>query len=70
MSLCQKEKFIQAINLKIMKSLYYGRQCDHKTLKRAIPDLYYVPSKLSISKFSIKSYETLRISVNISFAKM
>ena len=24
-----------------MKSLYYGRQRDHKTIKRTIPNLYY-----------------------------
>ena len=27
-----------------MKSLYYGRQYNHKTLKRTIPDLHYIPS--------------------------
>ena len=36
------------------------RHCNHKTLKRTIPDLNYVPSKWSMCKFSIKSYETLR----------
>ena len=26
-------------------SLHHGTHCDHKTLKRAIPDLSYVPLK-------------------------
>ena len=54
-----RTKFRQVIKLKIMKSLHHGRHCDHKTLNRAIPDLNYVPSKWSMSKFSIKFYETL-----------
>ena len=35
----------KVIKLKIMQSLPHGRHCDYKTLKRAIPDLNYVPSK-------------------------
>ena len=34
-----RKKFRQVIKLKIMQSLRHGRHCDHKTLKRAIPDL-------------------------------
>ena len=40
---CLKAPERQVTTLKIMKSLHDGRQCDHKTLKRVIPDLYYVP---------------------------
>ena len=54
-----RKKFRQVIKSKIMYSLYHGRHCNHKTLKRAIPDLNYVPSRWSMCKFSIKSYETL-----------
>ena len=40
-----EKKFSQVIKLKIMQSLHHGTHCDHKTLKRAIPDLSYVPLK-------------------------
>ena len=40
-----QEKFRQVIKLKIMQNLNHGRHCDHKALKRAIPDLNYVPLK-------------------------
>ena len=45
LSQSSRKKFRQVIKLKIMQSLHHGRHCDHKTLKRAIPDLNYVPSK-------------------------
>ena len=40
-----RKKFSQLIKLKIMQSLHHGTHCDHKTPKRAIPDLIYVPLK-------------------------
>ena len=40
-----RKKFRQIVKLKIMQSLHHGRHCDHKTLKRATPDLSYVPLK-------------------------
>ena len=50
-----------------MESLYYGRQCDHKALKRKISDLNQVlrsdhcaNSQLSSLIFLVKSYEMMR----------
>ena len=38
-----RKKFRQVIKLKTMQGLDHKRHCDPKTLKRAIPDLSYIP---------------------------
>lgn len=39
-----------SLQLEIMTSLYYGRQCNPKTLKRTILDLYQIPLKRANSQ--------------------
>ena len=57
MSLCIRFKLV--VEQSQVESESWKTFCDHKTLKRVIPDLNYVPSKWSMCKFSIKSYKTL-----------